>query len=969
MNNLKKDEMSLIKAFNIKKSYLKTLISLLIVISSNGAIHSKTPYKSLLLEKFTTFDGLSDNHINDLIKDKFGIIWLATDFGVTRYDGMNFNKIDNIVFPKQFRNKKVLAIIPYLNQLLFHVKDAGIISFHLLTNTTSVITEYPVLKIHVIGNSIYYYRDNGFLYLLKNSTRKKAFFIGKIAYFEFNHYEDGLYFLIRNRGFIKFNIKTNNIQLNVTNKSLFQDIGFPIKSPSNLFLMNNKLFKIKANGGIIESQQKIIDENITYFGFDIQNQPLYIVKTKTIFSKSFDFNNLINRYQLQDHELRKIIQVDPSTYFVLSNQGLLKFSIKKQISHKIALSKISNPNDIQVRRRIIPISSNEVVYLGYPGIIHIKGKKRTFINFENKPLPCYDGIKIDHSIFIVSEGVGVFEYRLKTGQLSKILTTSIAPYSNFDAITNYDNQLLMVNQNHIVLYDPKTKRENAVLFTQKQTPYCVKYDAFREQVLIGTKDKLLIYKVKDNHFKLERIVPSDNFEIRDIHISNDNRSLYLATNTGFYRLNRKNYEYNFHYSDNENKSNNLVCTVNEAANKTIWFTTFSGIIRYNCLTNKVITLNQKNGLHNIEYNYKAAAWLNNDLYVGGLNNYEVIHTALFHTQKQHNQLFLSSYSINSFTENNRFFCSPNNTIQSINYRTDNQDLALQFSSDYLAESDHLTYKYNINNGQWKTMENATIRFAYLPYGSYDLTVVLFDQFGKQIALKKITILAEIAFYKKQGFFLFLMLVILLFSLFIIYLIIQRNKVIEATKKRIAMDLHDEAGTILTRTLLFVRMNNQTEKTPFTNKIEANIQELLFSIRAFMSSLSTNKSTSYQLGDELQEFFFKNSQESERVFLFTNLIQQEIVISTELYRDIKLCVFEITNNFLKHSNGEKLSVFLQLKEKKIILFFEDSGNNFNPNTTNAGNGLRNIKKRTERNKGVFKIDKSHNNSIISITFPI
>jgi signal transduction histidine kinase len=73
--------------------------------------------------------------------------------------------------------------------------------------------------------------------------------------------------------------------------------------------------------------------------------------------------------------------------------------------------------------------------------------------------------------------------------------------------------------------------------------------------------------------------------------------------------------------------------------------------------------------------------------------------------------------------------------------------------------------------------------------------------------------------------------------------------------------------------------------------------------------------------------------------------------------------------LKHSNGEKLSVFLQLKEKKIILLFEDSGNNFDPSTSNAGNGLRNIKKRTERNKGVFKIDKNLENSIISITFPI
>jgi signal transduction histidine kinase len=961
--------MILLEALNMKKVHVKTLISLLIVFFSHTVVFSKTLQKSLLLEKFTTFNGLSDNHINDLVKDNFGIIWLATDFGVTRYDGVNFNKIDDIVLPEKFRNKKVLAIIPYHNQLLFHLKETGIISYNPLTNSSSVITEQAVMKIHVIGNSVYYFRENGYLYEYQQSTRQKAYYIGKLSYFEFNHFQDGLFFLIRNRGFIKFNIKTNKIELNIKNKMFFQDISFPINSSSNLFLLNNKLYKIARNGVISESEQKIINENITYFGFDLQQQPLYILKTKIISSKFYNFNELINRYQLQDHELRKIIQVDRRTYFVLTNQGLLKFSIKKQISNKLALSKISNTNDIQVRRRIIPISSNEAIYLGYPGIIHVKGNDRNFVNFENKPLPCYDGIKIGHSIFIVSEWAGVFEYSLKTKQLTKLLTPSITLFSNFDAITNYQEQLLLVTHDKIVIYNPITKQEKAVLFTRKQFPYSVKYDAFREQVLIGTKDKLLIYNVKKNNFQLDRIVKSNNFEIRDIHISKDNLSLYLATNSGFYRLNRNNYALVYHYADNENKSNNLVCTVNEASNKIIWFSTFSGIIRYNSLTNKVNTLNQKNGLHNIEYNYKAAAWLNTDLYVGGLNNYEVIHTNLFQTKKRNNQLYLSSYAINSFSENNLFFCSPNNSIQTINYRTDNQELALQFSSNYVSGSDHLTFKMKINNGYWKTMENGAIRFAYLPYGSYDLTVVLIDQYGTQIAQKKLVILAEIPFYKKQGFYLILIVVIVLFSALFIYLINQQRRVIEATKKRIAMDLHDEAGTILTRTLLFIRMNNQKEKTPFTNKIEANIQELLFSIRAFMSSLSSDKSTSYQLGDELQEFFFKNSQESERIFLFTNLIQQEIVISNELYRDIKLCIFEITNNFLKHSNGEKLSVFLQLKDKKIILLFEDSGNNFDPNMSKPGNGLRNIKKRTERNKGIFKIDKKKENSIISIIFPL
>uniref|UniRef100_UPI004049C224 sensor histidine kinase n=1 Tax=Fluviicola sp. TaxID=1917219 RepID=UPI004049C224 len=332
-------------------------------------------------------------------------------------------------------------------------------------------------------------------------------------------------------------------------------------------------------------------------------------------------------------------------------------------------------------------------------------------------------------------------------------------------------------------------------------------------------------------------------------------------------------------------------------------------------------------------------------------------------------LYLSSYTIKSFTEKEYYLLQPNSIKTSINYRTDNQELTLHFSNINLAEASTFPYKYKINNGAWKSMKNGTIRFAYLPYGRYELTVQIINQLDTQIALKNYTIVAEIPFYKKQVFFITLLVILLLFFVLIIFLFIQRTRVIEATKKRIAMDLHDEAGTILTRTLLFVRMNNQKGKTAFTEKIESNIQELLFSIRAFMSSLSIKNATSYLLGDELQEFFYKNSQESDRIFLFTNLIQHDITISNEMYRDIKLCIYEITNNFIKHSNGEKLTVFLLMKSNKISLLFEDSGTNFNPENARSGNGLRNINKRTERNKGTFKIEKQGENSIFSIIFPI
>src|SRR6185312_9893776 len=44
----------------------------------------------LYFEKLTTQNGLSHNHVNCILQDHRGFIWLGTDDGLNRYDGNNF---------------------------------------------------------------------------------------------------------------------------------------------------------------------------------------------------------------------------------------------------------------------------------------------------------------------------------------------------------------------------------------------------------------------------------------------------------------------------------------------------------------------------------------------------------------------------------------------------------------------------------------------------------------------------------------------------------------------------------------------------------------------------------------------------------------------------------------------------------------------------------------------------------------
>jgi ligand-binding sensor domain-containing protein len=71
-------------------------------------------------------------------------------------------------------------------------------------------------------------------------------------------------------------------------------------------------------------------------------------------------------------------------------------------------------------------------------------------------------------------------------------------------------------------------------------------------------------------------------------------------------------------------------------NKKIWISSYNGIYAYDYPIDNVITVNNRNGLVNQEFNFKAQAKLHNgQLIFGGLNGYDIVNSVLFNfTGKQ-----------------------------------------------------------------------------------------------------------------------------------------------------------------------------------------------------------------------------------------------------------------------------------------------------------------------------------------------
>ncbi len=79
---------NLISKSEIKKTTVKRLVFFILLISIVTCTYCQTP--NLTFEHFTVDDGLLANSVNDILEDKEGFLWFATNAGLNRFDGYEF---------------------------------------------------------------------------------------------------------------------------------------------------------------------------------------------------------------------------------------------------------------------------------------------------------------------------------------------------------------------------------------------------------------------------------------------------------------------------------------------------------------------------------------------------------------------------------------------------------------------------------------------------------------------------------------------------------------------------------------------------------------------------------------------------------------------------------------------------------------------------------------------------------------
>jgi len=193
---------------------------------------------------------------------------------------------------------------------------------------------------------------------------------------------------------------------------------------------------------------------------------------------------------------------------------------------------------------------------------------------------------------------------------------------------------------------------------------------------------------------------------------------------------------------------------------------------------------------------------------------------------------------------------------------------------------------------------------------------------------------------------------------------------ENERRRIARDLHDGFGQLLSALKINLEMIPNNGNTHLTKAFEI-IDNSLIEVKNIAYNLMPITLEDKGLITALQELVDRIRHTKKFNFYFYVHNVNEKIIEKDTQYNIYRIVQEALNNIIKHSEATEVNFQLMLHNNKLTITIEDNGIGFNVGGQfNKGNGLQNIKARSELLDGTLNIDSGKNiGTTLIIVLPI
>lgn len=926
-----------------------TLLLLLIVFFAFTA--SRASIVNERVTVFTTAKGLPDNTINDIAKDDQGYIWIATNKGVSRFDGKNFVTFSLKTNTNFFKKDIVNNLVVDHNQIYLVSRQEGIKVLNRLELSLSTFISYPVQSFSIKGNQQIVLDTKGNIKVFQNNRQKL-----NRSFYNYDPrmvipFKKSLFVLTQGKGVVKVSRNTLKTEQLIPADSIFVHSKLVLSKKSGLLYATGNKVYVLQNHRFVPHPLFKNQEGITNYFENQNHDPFYIYRSKTIFGMENHRFVPQKITSIKNLEIRQLFFVSPQCYYVATNQGLISVLKTEKYISSIDDNPLVENDMIRIRRKIIQTDPKTIYFFGHPQIMASYNGVLQNVPSENYSM--YDSTLLNDKIYCTTDSYGVISFDIHSKKIERIYLNSIPEKEFFYVIEKGENNnLFLGGTDKIVIYNTLTKH-SSITTLHHLTVYAITQD--KDVFWIGTNRGLRCAKYENGQFNWIKIPSFYTKTVRNITLDTSRKKIWLGTEEdGLLIVNPK----TFAFTQKKNQLlKNIAAIINDQKDR-MWVSTFNGIVIFDLTKNATYQLSQKNGLSNLEYNYKSAALLHDGTVIfGGLNGYDRINfNQLKNNLNETSRIHITGIKKNKTINQHAFYFENYKNQETIGFNSGEEDLNLLLSDLDITSSSSSFFTYQINTDKPILAYNNSIRIANLPYGKYVLTINMYDNFGNLKDKKQLVINAIVPFYYHLNFYIAISFILLIFGSITIYNIRKANKTEEMVKDRIAMDLHDEVGTVLTRMLMTT--HSKKEVVEQHAELKQGITEALFSIRTSIHALSGTKTTVEDLIDDTVEFLKKELASSSISYQFNyNKDIPVQLLKPELFRDCKLILFEATANALKYSNATEFIVDYQLGSE-LVITISDNGILTDVNSIyNKGNGIGNIIKRTERNSGKYAFSRN------------
>jgi len=919
--------------------------------SNDSAIHAQFIYAQM--PPFDINSGLPSNEVSDIVKDESGYFWVATMNGVSRFDGYHFENFNSTSHPNIFKDNRINRIKKNGDLLYLLTEADGLIVLNPKKLTFKKLSNDKPISIAFSNDTTAFLFESGHLVVKQNNRilfNEKAVVGPKASILI---YQGDLLLSANSSDVYRINLSSPSERIKLSIQNNWSSGTLMLSKTYGVINWNKwRVFILKGNE-FVEHPDFIGKIQISFFEEEPSGLNMHIERTRT---PTVYLNNLTYALifaQEENIQYRCICRVNENTIFIGSNQGLIKASYNPALSTRILDYPLLKNNEPIVRRRIVE-HKNKKYYLGFPYVIQ-EDERGQLGYFTDTTFSSYDGLIFDEQLYFTAEGYRTLvSMDLKTRKINTHIASATGDFGHMLDISVFsDSLLLLTEQNKLTSYNPKYKRTQEFSLESGITIYKAEQIGKSDIILLGTSHGLYRIKLaRDHGFEYFDQPCSNVLEIKDFLIREKQNEIWLATNTGVAVIQLSDFNIKKIYNNRFEISHPKVTALIEDRNGCIWASTYSGITVFNTNDGTIRFVNKAQGIINSEFNTNSSCLLENgNIVFGGLNGFEIIDPNKLNDFNYSKNFHISGIEHIQTDKTKEF--SLYEEGQTISFRTGTESIIIHLTHlDYRFQKGY-SFRYSIDGNNWFDADDkGRIILSDLAYGEYALKIQMFDPFSNLVEEKSFPIIATAPFYVKTSFhvfFAFFALVILgLFGLSIL----RSMRIRSVTKAKIAMDLHDESGTILTRLLLL----SKKEKFEAKEKelLQSGLKEALYSFRTYLDSISKKRHSLQDLSDDLKEFITSACSDAGIQFNFKMDFDRNYRLERELYRDVKLSIYEIVSNCLKHSKANLISVVFRAENKMLFIQVLDNGVcNLKNLEEQKGNGIRNISKRAQRNKGYVR----------------